>query len=332
VIRGMPPASPFQSPQKRDVTGRVTLVATAPKTKPVKVSPANTVVDFKEAAQQITDLIVPGETIRHFLEIDLGALDSLPSGSRDLIALSLRVGRAFDTLCCRVFDFVAQEHEIPPRAREAVATELALDFIERYGALAFFSTNLIRVLWTEQRLPVAHGAKRLQEVGKRLAIFARAQKGDKPSKSIDIGFALFKPDFLEELQELSRELGDSTSDKPRAEQMLDLVGTGKYLMLERNLSWLEQFLRSQDINPYLNEQCATSDAKNALSADLLAEYGIGRSLGEEREYSITPEWFFYTWMAWVNNKTPKTVSREIKTAKTNFKKKIDQLIRVTKNR
>jgi len=204
-------------------------VATAPKTKPVKVSPANTVVDFKEAAQQITDLIVPGETIRHFLEIDLSALDSLPSGSRDLIALSLRVGRAFDTLCCRVFEFVAQEHEIPPRAREAVATELALDFIERYGALAFFSTNLIRVLWTEQRLPVAHGAKRLQEVGKRLAIFAMAQKAGKPCKSIDIGFALFKPDFLEELQELSRELGDSTSDQSRGEQMLDLIGTGKYL-------------------------------------------------------------------------------------------------------
>src|SRR5258708_490440 len=36
VIRGMPPASPFQSPQKRDVTGRVTRVSTAPKIKPVK--------------------------------------------------------------------------------------------------------------------------------------------------------------------------------------------------------------------------------------------------------------------------------------------------------
>ena len=264
--------------------------------------------------RRIGDLSVPAERIRYFADIDLGTLDHLPSRRDDLIAISIRMEAAFGALCKSVLELIAQDfEEIPTESLEKVTTELALAFIERYGLLAFMSPDLLRVLWAAQRPDSRHGPKRLREVGKRLAIFALANKGTSTVKTVDIAFTLFKPHFLAELQELSCELGALAPDRPRADQMLDLVESGKYEMLRMNLRWLEQFLHSQELNPYLK-------GKNALSADMLAEYGIGKELGEKRQPSMTPDWFFYTWMAWITNKTPRTVRREIQTAKARLKR------------
>jgi hypothetical protein len=305
-------------------------VSTAPKMKSVKgvraLGPDDAEANFSHAAQQTSDFFISADIINHFAEVDLGTLHDLPSGRQELFALSVRMDRAFVCSCQGVLEFIAQDHEeIPRRVFEAVITELALGCIERYGALAFLSGELIRTLCTAQLMGYGSGPKRLREVGERLAVFAMAQKGAKPPKTIDITFTLFKPHFLAELQHLSRDLGALAPDKSRSDQMLELVGTRKYRMLRMNLSWLEEFFRSKEINPYLN-------GKNAMSAELLAEYGTGKVFEKKREPSMTPEWFFYTWMAWITNKSPKTVRREIKTAKGKFKRKINELVRVTKKR
>jgi hypothetical protein len=103
------------------------------------------------------------------------------------------------------------------------------------------------------------------------------------------------------------------------------VTIDKYPMLKLNLTFLEQFFGCQQTNPDLHE-------KNAIAAELLAQYGIGKTLGEERSPSMTPDQFFYTWMAWISNKRRSTVRREIQTAETRWKTKISKLIRVTNNR
>jgi hypothetical protein len=326
VIRGMPPASSFQSPQKRDVTGRVTLLATAPRTKPAKAIAAVPAVNFKSLERDVPDLVVPAGKICHFAELDLGKLDYLPAGRQDFTALSIRIEAAFLTDWKSVLALVAEDHQdISQKVLGAVASKLALDFIERYGALGLLSASVIEVLWEAQRPKSENGLKRLQEVGERLAIFAKAQRGPRPMKTIGISFKLAKPDFISEIERLSRDLGDSPSIEPWADQLLGFVKMGEYTMLKLNLTWLEHFLRCQQMNPDLN-------GKNAMCADLLAEYGIGRVLREKREPLITPEWFFYTWIAWITNKKRSTVRREIKTAETTFKTEINELIRVTKNR
>jgi hypothetical protein len=285
----------------------------------------DTGINTNPIGQSIADLFVPAEKIRYFAEVDLGTLDYLPVRRDDLVAISIRMEAAFDTLCKSVLGLIAQDFkEVRREALEKVTTELALAFIERYGLLALMSPDLLRVLWAAQRPDSKHGPKRLREVGERLAIFAAASKGTSTAKTIDIGFTLFKPHFLAELQQLSRELGILAPDRPRADQMLDLVASGRYQMLRMNLRWLEQFLRSQETNPYLN-------AKNAMAADLLGEYGIGKELGEKRQRSMTPDWFFYTWIAWITNKAPRTVRREIQTGKTRLKRMLTPT-RVTKNR
>jgi hypothetical protein len=322
----MPPASPFQSPQKRDVAGRVTRVSTVPKIKPVKAMPAERVVNFKNVGRHIPDLVVPAEKIRQFAEIDLGALDHLPSGRQDFTALSIRIEAAFRTDWKAVLALIAENHDdIPPKALDALAGKVALEFIERYGALGLLSPTVLEVLWEAQRPESENGLKRLHEVGERLAIFAKAQRGPRPMKTIGISFKLAKPDFISEIERLSRDLGNSVSNESWADQLLGFVKMGEYPMLKFNLAWLEEFLRCQQTNPDLN-------GKNAMSAELLAEYGIGKVLGEKREPSMTPEWFFYTWIAWITNKRRSTVRREIKTAETTFKTEINELIRVTKNR
>jgi hypothetical protein len=58
VIRGMPPASPFQSPQKAGCHREGEPVATAPKMKPVKAVPADPVGNFNSVGQLIRDLEV----------------------------------------------------------------------------------------------------------------------------------------------------------------------------------------------------------------------------------------------------------------------------------
>ena len=273
---------------------------------------------------QISDLLVRAERIRHFAEIDLG-LDELPSRREDLVALSIRMDAAFRSLCDAVCKSIAEEHqEIPRDSLETILSDLALNFIERYGVLAFFSTCILEILWQAQRPKCGKGPKRLRQVGQKLAIFSLAAKGRRPRKNIDISFKLNKRNFVAELEQLSRQLGRSESDEPWADQLLGLVRMGEYQMLKLNLTLLEQFLQSQETNPDLN-------AKNAASADRLAQYGIGKELGEKREPSLTPDWFFYTWIAWTTNKTRKTVRREVQTAETRLKRMITPT-GVTKNR
>jgi hypothetical protein len=294
-------------------------------TKAARLLPADGGSSSELIGQWIGDLSVPADRIRYFANIDLGTLDQLPTRREDLIAISIRMEASFDILCDSVLELIAQDFdEIRHEPLEKVTTELALAFIERYGLLALMSSDLLRVLWAAQRPDSKHGPSRLREVGERLATFALANKGTDTAKTIDISFTLFKPHFLAELQQLSHELGALAPDKARADQMLDLVESGRYQMLKMNLRWLEQFLRSQGLNPYLK-------AKNAISADMLAEYGIGKKLGEKRQPSITPDWFFYTWMAWITNKTPKTVRREIQTAKAKLRRMFTPA-RVTRNR
>jgi hypothetical protein len=245
----------------------------------------------------------------------LGKLDYLPSGRQDLVALSIRIEAAFTSLLNLVLAVIAADHEdIPRKTLAALASSLALDFIERYGALALLSGSILEVLWEAQRPKSENGPKRLREVGQRLAIFAMAGKDASTKKTIGIAFTLCKRPFLTELQQLSRELGASDPDKPRADQMLALVETGKYEMLRMNLSYLEQFLRCQQVNPHLQ-------AKNEVAAEQIARYGA-RQLTSEDENSMTPDWFFYTWIGWVTNKSPRTVRREIQTAETRFKDEI----------
>jgi hypothetical protein len=272
------------------------------------------------------DLLVTAENIQYFSEIDLGQLNDFPSARRDLVALSIRIDAAFRSLCELVREAIAQDYKAPPDAMlKVVISDLALNFIERYGALAFLSTGIVEILWNTQRPNWGQGLRLLSKVGQKLVIFSMSGRALRPRKTIDISFKLCKPAFLAELDRLSRELGRSESAEPWADQLLGLVRMGGYPMLKLNLTLLEQFLRSPVKNAVLH-------AKNAASADLLAEYGIGKELGEKREPCMTPDWFFYTWIAWTTNKTRSTIRREIQTAETKLKTQINKLLRVTRNR
>jgi len=292
--------------------------AAPPKLKRAKPVPVEPAVNSSNMGQRISDLLVPAEKIRHFAEIDLGKLANLPSRRQDLVALSIRIEAAFTSLWNLVLAVIAEDHEdIPLKTLDAVASSLALDFIERYGALAMLSGSILKVLWEAQRPKSENGPKRLREVGQRLAIFAMAGKGINTRQTIGIAFTLCKRSFLTELQQLSRELGASDSDTHRADQMLALVGTEKYPMLRMNLSYLEQFLRCQQVNPYLR-------AKNEVASERLARYGA-RGLTIQDGPSMTPDWFFYTWIGWATNKSPRTVRKELQTAETRFKNEINSL-------
>lgn len=272
------------------------------------------------------DLLVTAENIQYFSEIDLGQLNDLPTARADLVALSIRMDAAFRSLCELVHEAIAKDYKAPPRAMlKVVISDLALNFIERYGALAFLSTGIVEILWNTQRPNWGEGPRLLSKVGQKLVIFSMSGRALRPRKTIDISFKLCKPTFLAELDRLSRELGRSESAEPWADQLLGLVRMGGYPMLKLNLTLLEQFLRSPVKNAVLH-------AKNAASADLLAEYGIGKELGEKRKPCMTPDWFFYTWIAWTTNKTRSTVRREIQTAETKLKTQINKLLRVTGNR
>ena len=170
----------------------MTKLATVPKLKSTKSVPAEPAVNSGCAGQQILDLLVPAEKIRHFETIDLGKLDDLPSGRQDLVALSIRIEAAFTSLWNLVLAVIAEDHEdIPCKTLDAVASSLALDFIERYGALALLSGSILRVLWEAQRPKSENGPKRLREVGQRLAIFAMAGKDVSTRKTIRHSFQLF---------------------------------------------------------------------------------------------------------------------------------------------
>jgi hypothetical protein len=270
-----------------------------------------------KSGNSFTGLLVSAENIQYFSEIDLGQLIDLPTKRADLVALSIRMDAAFSSLCELVREAIAQEYKAPPHAvLKVVISDLALNFIERYGALAFFSTGIVEILWNAQRPDWSKGPRLLSKVGQKLVIFSRSGRALRPKKTLDISFKLCKPAFLAELDGLSRELGRSGSVEPWADQLLGLVRMGGgYPMLKLNLTLLEQFLLSPETNPGL---CA----RNAVSADLLAEYGIGKELGEKRKPCMTPDWFFYTWIAWSTNKTRSTVRRDIQTAETKLKKQI----------
>ena len=221
------------------------------------------------------DLLVTAENIQYFSEIDLGQLNDFPSARTDLVALSIRIDAAFRSLCELVREAIAQDYKAPPDAMlKVVISDLALNFIERYGALAFLSTGIVEILWNTQRPNWGQGLRLLSKVGQKLVIFSMSGRALRPRKTIDISFKLCKPAFLAELDRLSRELGRSESAEPWADQLLGLVRMGGYPMLKLNLTLLEQFLRSPVKNAVLH-------AKNAASADLLAEYGIGKELGEK---------------------------------------------------
>jgi hypothetical protein len=253
-----------------------------------------------------SDLRVSADRIRYFTGLDLGELVSLPAEREDLFALSIRMEDNFTGLVDSALQLISKDHEeIAPETLEALCQDLALGFIERYGTLALCSSSVLRVLWSAQRLKSEKRPTFLRQVGRSLAIFVAAQKGRSPQRSVDIAFTLGKPQFLAELEQLSYELGASGSNDLKGDQLLRFVRTGKYEMLRQNLTWLEQFLRC--------------DATKA--ADGLAQYGA-RGLTCERVQSVTPDWFFYTWVAWMVNKTPKTVRRLIQTAETKFRGQI----------
>jgi hypothetical protein len=279
-----------------------------------------------QSEQQLPDFVIPARNIQSFAELDLGRLSGLPGNLADLFALSIRMEAVFLSVLDPFLQLIAKDHEeVPREVFDEESADLALDFIERYGVLALFSPTVLRVLWEAQRPKSAKGPERLRQVGRRLAIFALAKKGVTPKVAIDISFKVFKPLFLRELERLSRELGNSSSDTPWSDQMLQVVTTGEYPMLKFNLTFLEQFLRCQVTNPDLH-------AKNAIAVEQLAAYGQGKLLGQHPKYSMTPDRFFYTWIAWATNKRASTVRREIQTAEARLRRKIDALIQVTKNR
>jgi hypothetical protein len=279
-----------------------------------------------KSSKPFADVLVPGEKIQYFSELDLGQLNDFPTDRADLVALSIRMDAAFRSLCDLVREVIARYHKAPPQSMlKAVISDLTLNFIERYGALAFLSTGIVEVLWNAQRPNWSKEPRLLSKVSQKLVIFSMSGRALRPRKTVDISFKLCKPAFLSELDRLSRELGRSESAEPWADQLLGLVRMGGYPMLKLNLTLLEQFLRPLEANTGLR-------AKNSASADLLAEYGIGKELGEKRKPCMTPDWFFYTWIAWSTNKTRSTVRREIQTGETKLKKQINTLLRVTKKR
>lgn len=94
-----------------------------------------------------SDLLVTAENIQYFSEIDLGQLNDFPSARTDLVALSIRIDAAFRSLCELVREAIAQDYKAPPDAMlKVVISDLALNFIERYGALAFLSTGIVEIL------------------------------------------------------------------------------------------------------------------------------------------------------------------------------------------
>jgi hypothetical protein len=272
-------------------------------------APSNGKPTTPDYLAQISDLRVSADKIRCFAELDLGELVNLPSARADLVALSIRMSAAFMSLLQSTLQLIAEDHEdISRMTLETVSRELALNFIERYGTLAFFSSDVITLLWSAQRLESAKGLKFLRQVGQSLAVFVAGPK------SVDIAFTLGKRQFLAEIEQLSRDLGEVSSNDSKAEQLIRFVRTGKYSMLRQNLRQLEQFLGCDEINPHLR-------ARNQVVAERLAQYGA-RGLTIERGESITPDWFFYTWVAWIVNKSPKTVRRLIQTAETRLKSQI----------
>jgi hypothetical protein len=81
-----------------------------------------------QSKQQIHDLLVPAETIRHFAEIDLGRLDELPGRRKDLVALSIRMDAAFRSLREAVLELVAEDHEeISRTVLDTLMSDLALN-------------------------------------------------------------------------------------------------------------------------------------------------------------------------------------------------------------
>jgi hypothetical protein len=258
---------------------------------------------------------IPAHKIQQFSEIDLGKLGDLPSSPDDLIALSMRMEESFNSVCMGADGLIAHD-DISRSALDAIIRDLALGFIERNGALAFYSTSVLKVIHSAQRLQCESAqflrqVKFLQQVGQRLAVFVRSQKNGATQTTIDITYALNKPHFVSELQQLSREMGTSEPrpGESKAEQFLRLVESesSRYEMLGRNLLLLEQFFGCQEINPHLK-------AKNAIAAERLAHHGA-KGLRSEEGQSITPDWFFYTWIAWRANKSPKTVRKLIQTSK-----------------
>lgn len=278
-----------------------------------------------QSNQQISDLLVPAGTIQHFAEVGLD-FDELPVRREELVALSIRMDAAFMSCWEADLKSLAEEHdEIPGEVAQAVMNKTVQDFIQRYGVLALFSTYVIRVFWDAQRPKCQAGPKRLRQLGQNLAIFALGFKDSKTKKSIGMPFKINKPTFLIELNQLSRDLGASEPDQPRARHLIELVKTGDYPMLKQNLRLLEEFLQYPDRNPDLND-------KNSITAEMLAQYGIGKQLGERRNSSMTPNQFYYTWIAWATNKKRSTVRREIQTAAARSKAWVNKLIRGTKNR
>jgi hypothetical protein len=174
---------------------------------------------------------------------------------------------------------------------------------------------VLRVLWSAQQLKSAKGPDFLGQVGNKLRSFVVSQKGQSPQRGVDIAFTLGKRQFLAELEQVSRELGSSWDGDSRADQLfLELIKSGRYKMLRLNLKWLEQFFGCPRINPYLH-------ASNAVSAECLAQHGA-RGLTSKNGNSITPDWFFYTWVGWMVNKKPSTVRRLIQSAETKFRARV----------
>jgi hypothetical protein len=120
-----------------------------------------------------SDLLVTAENIQYFSEIDLGQLNDFPSARTDLVALSIRIDAAFRSLCELVREAIAQDYKAPPDAMlKVVISDLALNFIERYGALAFLSTGIVEILWDTQRPNWGQGLRLLSKVGQKLVIFS----------------------------------------------------------------------------------------------------------------------------------------------------------------
>lgn len=278
-----------------------------------------------QTKQRVPDLYVSAEIIQYYAEIDLGFDELL--GRRDaLVALSIRMDAAFRACWESELRLLAEEYdEVSREVLLTAVTRTAHDFIERYGVLGLFSTDVLRVFWEAQRPHCQSGPKRLRLLGQKLANFAMACKNYTTKKTIGLAFQVNKPHFLVELHQLSRELGVSGWDKPFADQIIEFVKNGDYAMLKPNLTLLQEFLRCPQINPDLNE-------KNAVAADLLAQFGIGKHLGERRSPSMAPDQFFCTWMGWITNKRRNTIQRQIKTAASRWRTWLSQLIRGTKNR
>lgn len=257
------------------------------------------------------DLPISQARIRHYATLDLGQLTDLPVSPEDLVALSIAMDRRFAYLVHTVLTLLAEEHEhIAQSAFDHIRRELVLDFVERYGTLAFLSASLLRTLWAGQRLkPTRKNAQFLRDVGKRLVIFYEAQTDNLPQKHIGIAYTISKRHFLTELQQLGRCLASSLSDEPKVDQLLRFVEDGEYAMLKGNLELLKQFLRSQRPNFYLR-------AKNEICAERLACWGSG---GIADGISMAPDLFYRVWIGWMTNKSPKTVDRLIHTAEKNLR-------------